>query len=55
MLKQDVGMVGLGVMGRNLALNMENKGYRVSVYSHFNEETEKFIVHQSQKKLKGVL
>ena len=49
MLKQDVGMVGLGVMGRNLALNMENKGYRVSVYSYFNEETEKFIVHQSQK------
>lgn len=53
MLKQDVGMVGLGVMGRNLALNMENKGYRVSVYSHFNEETEKFIAHHSQKKLKG--
>ncbi len=28
--KYDIGMVGLGVMGRNLALNMESKGFRVA-------------------------
>jgi len=32
MEKSDIGMVGLGVMGTALASNMENKGYRVSVY-----------------------
>lgn len=32
MEKSDIGMIGLGVMGAALASNMENKGYRVSVY-----------------------
>lgn len=31
--KSDIGMVGLAVMGENLALNMESKGYTVSVYN----------------------
>lgn len=29
----DIGLIGLAVMGENLALNMENKGYTVSVYN----------------------
>lgn len=29
----DVGLVGLGVMGQNLILNMENKGYRVAIHN----------------------
>ncbi|RHJ91673.1 decarboxylating NADP(+)-dependent phosphogluconate dehydrogenase [Parabacteroides bouchesdurhonensis] len=31
--KADIGLIGLAVMGENLALNMESKGYRVSVYN----------------------
>ena len=30
MIKSDIGLVGLAVMGENLALNLEQKGYRVS-------------------------
>lgn len=33
MAKSDIGVFGLGVMGSNLALNMEEHGYRVSVYN----------------------
>ena len=31
--KTDIGLIGLAVMGENLALNMESKGWHVSVYS----------------------
>ncbi|MGX4685458.1 NADP-dependent phosphogluconate dehydrogenase [Vagococcus sp. JNUCC 83] len=51
--KQQFGMVGLGVMGKNLALNSEGKGYKVSVYSHFFEETEAFINGHPDKNIKG--
>lgn len=38
-----IGMVGLAVMGANLALNMASKGYRVSVWNYTNDLTEQFI------------
>ena len=31
--KTDVGLIGLAVMGENLALNMASKGWKVSVYN----------------------
>ena len=51
--KQQFGMVGLGVMGRNLALNSESKGYSVSVYSHFYDETQQFLARHAEKNIKG--
>lgn len=33
MKTSDIGLIGLAVMGENLALNMESKGYTVSVYN----------------------
>ena len=33
----DIGLIGLGVMGENLVLNMESKGFSVAV---FNRTTE---------------
>ncbi len=33
MEKSDIGLIGLAVMGENLALNMESRGFRVSVYN----------------------
>ena len=31
MSKQQIGVVGMAVMGRNLALNIESRGYSVSI------------------------
>ncbi len=39
----DVGLIGLGVMGRNLVLNMADHGYRVAVYNRTHEATEEFL------------
>ena len=33
MSKQQIGVIGLAVMGKNLALNIESKGFTVSVYN----------------------
>src|ERR1700758_3608629 len=38
----DIGLIGLGVMGENLVLNMESKGFTVAVYNRTTEVTEKF-------------
>ena len=39
----DIGLVGLGVMGESLALNMESKGFNVSVYNYINDVTDRFM------------
>ena len=33
MAKQQIGVVGLAVMGKNLALNIESRGFSVSVFN----------------------
>jgi 6-phosphogluconate dehydrogenase len=42
MVKSQIGLVGLGVMGQNLTLNMEDKGYSISVYNRTAARTEEF-------------
>ena len=42
-MSSDIGMVGLSVMGSNLARNMASKGFKVSAYDAFPEFTEKFM------------
>ncbi|HOJ87595.1 MAG TPA: NADP-dependent phosphogluconate dehydrogenase [Pseudothermotoga sp.] len=42
-MKADVGVVGLAVMGQNLALNIARNGYAVAVYNRTAERTKKFI------------
>ena len=39
----DIGLIGLAVMGENLVLNMESKGYRVAVYNRTVAKVDKFI------------
>ena len=39
----DVGLVGLAVMGQNLALNMADHGYKVAVHNRTTATTEKFV------------
>jgi len=43
MAKADIGLIGLAVMGQNLVLNMESKGYCVAVYNRTAERTREFI------------
>ncbi|MCJ7726381.1 MAG: NAD(P)-binding domain-containing protein, partial [Acidimicrobiia bacterium] len=38
----DIGLIGLAVMGQNLALNMADHGYRVAVYNRTTSVTEEF-------------
>ena len=41
--KQAIGVIGLAVMGRNLALNIESRGYAVAVYNRSREKTDELI------------
>jgi len=41
--KSDIGLVGLAVMGENLVLNMESKGFQVSVFNRTTEKVDRFI------------
>ncbi len=43
MKKSDIGLIGLAVMGENLVMNMESKGFTVSVYNRTAAKVEKFI------------
>jgi len=51
MSKQAIGVVGLAVMGRNLALNIESRGHAVSVYNRSREKTDELIADCPDKKL----
>ena len=39
----DIGLIGLAVMGENLVLNMESKGYTVAVYNRTTEKVDRFV------------
>ncbi len=39
----DFGLIGLAVMGENLALNVESRGYRVAVFNRSVDKVEAFI------------
>ena len=54
MKKSDIGLVGLAVMGENLAINLESKGYRVSLYNRLHPHTpqvvDRFLASQGEAK-----
>lgn len=41
--KANIGLIGLAVMGENLILNMESKGFTVAVYNRTVEKVDRFI------------
>ncbi|KAJ9432544.1 6-phosphogluconate dehydrogenase [Candidatus Pantoea symbiotica] len=51
MSKQQIGVVGMAVMGRNLALNIESRGYTVSIFNRSREKTDEVIADNQGKKL----
>jgi len=51
MTKQQVGVIGLAVMGKNLAFNIESCGYSVSVYNRSPEKTEQMLKESDDKNI----
>ncbi|WP_274423621.1 NADP-dependent phosphogluconate dehydrogenase [Chelativorans sp. YIM 93263] len=43
MEKADIGLIGLGVMGANLALNIAEKGFRIAVFNRTGSRTQAFV------------
>lgn len=50
MKKSDIGVIGLAVMGENLVLNMESKGFTVSVYNRTVLKVDTFINSKAKGK-----
>ncbi|MFA6401793.1 MAG: decarboxylating NADP(+)-dependent phosphogluconate dehydrogenase [Salinivirgaceae bacterium] len=46
----DIAVVGLAVMGENLILNMESKGFTVTAYNRTTEKVEKFVTGRAKGK-----
>ena len=42
-MQADIGLIGLAVMGENLVLNMESKGFTVAVFNRTVEKVDAFI------------
>ncbi|MGA9378829.1 MAG: NAD(P)-binding domain-containing protein, partial [Phormidium sp.] len=50
MALQSFGVIGLAVMGENLALNVERNGFPISVYNRTAEKTDAFMQTRAQGK-----
>ncbi|SHN27994.1 NADP-dependent phosphogluconate dehydrogenase [Gracilibacillus kekensis] len=50
MAKQQFGVIGLAVMGKNLALNVESRGYSLSVFNRTYQKTEDFLNNEAKGK-----
>lgn len=50
-MKAQIGVIGMAVMGKNLALNIESKGYQVAIYNRTTERTKRVIEEHPQKSL----
>jgi 6-phosphogluconate dehydrogenase len=46
----DIGLIGLAVMGENLVLNMESKGFTVAVFNRTVEKVDRFVNEQGKNK-----
>jgi 6-phosphogluconate dehydrogenase len=53
--QNDFGLIGLAVMGQNLVLNVESRGFGVSVYNRTPEVTREFVAAHPGKRLHGAL
>ncbi|MFC7784651.1 MULTISPECIES: NADP-dependent phosphogluconate dehydrogenase [unclassified Rossellomorea] len=53
MTKQQIGVAGVGVMGKSLALNFESRGYSVSIYDVSDEKVREVLEEHTGKKMVG--
>ncbi|MGE5804314.1 MAG: decarboxylating NADP(+)-dependent phosphogluconate dehydrogenase [Ignavibacteria bacterium] len=53
-MASNIGLIGVGLMGENLSLNMESKGFSVAVYDIDKEKVKKFVNGRAKgKKITG--
>jgi 6-phosphogluconate dehydrogenase len=50
MMKANIGVIGLAVMGRNLALNIESRGFTVAVFNRSPEKSHDLLNSVGQGK-----
>jgi len=50
MVSADIGLIGLAVMGENLVLNMESKGFTVAVYNRTTQRVDEFLADRAKGK-----
>jgi 6-phosphogluconate dehydrogenase len=46
----DIGLIGLAVMGENLVLNMESKGFTVAVFNRTTSKVDEFLAGRGKDK-----
>ncbi len=49
-MKAQIGVIGLAVMGENIALNIERNGFPIAVYNRSYDKTERFMETRAQGK-----
>ncbi|MFD1410785.1 NADP-dependent phosphogluconate dehydrogenase [Lapidilactobacillus gannanensis] len=49
--KPQIGVIGMAVMGKNLALNIESRGYTVAIYNRTGSKTKAVATEHADKKL----
>ena len=49
--KPQIGVIGMAVMGKNLALNIESRGYKVAIFNRTGAKTEKVVKDHADKQL----
>jgi 6-phosphogluconate dehydrogenase len=49
----DIGLIGLAVMGQNLVLNIESRGFTVAVFNRTAEVTDQFVAAHPGQRLHG--
>src|SRR5688572_6323700 len=48
-----IGLIGLAVMGENLALNIEEKGFPIAVFNRTVARVDEFVARNPGKRLRG--
>lgn len=51
MSKAQIGVVSMAVMGKNLALNIESRGYKVAIFNRTGSKTEQVVADHPDKNL----
>ncbi len=49
-MQADIGLIGLGVMGENLILNIESHGYTVACYNRTTDKVDRFIEERGKNR-----
>ncbi|WDI78536.1 NADP-dependent phosphogluconate dehydrogenase [Candidatus Purcelliella pentastirinorum] len=52
MLKKQIGIIGLGIMGTNLTLNFEKNGYQISIFNRTKDKINELMINYPKKNIK---